>query len=327
MSMTPSSYHAIRFDESDADVTSQFLSAADATNVDLAPAGADATSEIDAIDIISVRTAADDSGGSDVLRTSKHERISVSGAAVRLLTPKRPTPAPSTTLLARTASRQPSSIAPLSLDVMAPRVAFDSVSTWSPLPTVSTTLELAGTAGIPRRSPRLVMFATTVAGLCLVAGAVGAVLGYERDSSTSMAVAATGTAFHAPRAANVMAAREEITISPPSAPEKASATPTPTADVDELADAPASPAPVVHAPIVTAPQVAVAAPAPHPAATGHGTTGILHVPGGAPGALVDGAPHRVENGQVVVACGHHRVKLPGRSVRNVEVPCGGSTTF
>ncbi len=43
----------------------------------------------------------------------------------------------------------------------------------------------------------------------------------------------------------------------------------------------------------------------------------------------DGAVTRqlAATGAVTLACGHHRVKLPGRSVRNVNVPCRGSTTF
>jgi hypothetical protein len=43
--------------------------------------------------------------------------------------------------------------------------------------------------------------------------------------------------------------------------------------------------------------------------------------------LVDGHPHRVRGGSVVVKCGRRVIKAPNSSPRAVIVPCGGSTSI
>jgi BRCT domain type II-containing protein len=72
---------------------------------------------------------------------------------------------------------------------------------------------------------------------------------------------------------------------------------------------------------------------PHPARSttaspvGAGNTGTLRVSTALGGILIDGTPHKVNGGSVVVACGRHMVKAPGQSARVVMVPCGGRATF
>lgn len=186
--------------------------------------------------------------------------------------------------------RQPSSIAPFAVDMKPqppPREPYPSRG--------SSTVQLERAAGIPAISENAVVAAATVLALCIVAGVGGVLLG---SSQSARATLASVSARRAPRSAIVLEAREEVTQSPLTALAK---------DVEDVS-APASAPAVTHR-------------------TMSGGTGILHVVGSVSGALVDGTPHRVVGGAVTVACGHHRVKLPGRSVRNVNVPCGGSTTF
>ncbi len=159
-------------DESDADVTSQCL-AGERTATDLEPLGANATGEIDAIDILEV---------SD---------------------PAAPQP-------------QASSIGPMALDVPPARVSLASLPSCIPPP--PSTLQLARAAGVPTLSARFVVIATSVVGMCLIAGGVGAVIGYSRISREPTVNGEP--AVHAPRVAVVLGAREEITESPRTAPAK-----------------------------------------------------------------------------------------------------------
>lgn len=176
MSRAPSSLPELLADESDADVASLLP---DQTATDLAPLGADATGEIDAVDIIEVSPPS--------------------------LPPSR--------------AVYPSSIAPIALDVTPPRVSLASLPSWVPTPT--STQQLARAAGIPAFSARAAVIATSVIGMCLIAGTVGAVLGYSRVSAREPTAATGQPVVHAPRIAVVLGAREEITEAPLTAPAKA----------------------------------------------------------------------------------------------------------
>jgi hypothetical protein len=56
-------------------------------------------------------------------------------------------------------------------------------------------------------------------------------------------------------------------------------------------------------------------------------TGVIHVSPLLRGVLVDGRPHRVHGGSVVVQCGRRVIKAPNSSPHAVVVPCGGSTSI
>ncbi|MDB4941956.1 MAG: hypothetical protein JWP97_1490 [Labilithrix sp.] len=287
------------FDTSDADVTGEIPGAVDRTAVDLAPLSPDVTSEISALDILEVTALA---GASASVTTD------VTGSPVPTEIARVPAATTRTPTMSSTALRaaQPSSLAPLSLDVMAPRVpgaahhTRDAGAAW--LPTSSAMIDFTAAAGLPRTRSRVIAYVSAVAAACLVAGTVGAVLGYAGSRTATASAPSSPTVFQAPRLPTVLEATEEVTQGPGSALQKSA---------PEAGEPPTS-----HA----ASGGAHAAPA-HPA------TGILRVPSGTTGALVDGAPQRVEGSSLVVACGHRRVKLPGRSVRNVDVPCGGTGTF
>ena len=81
---------------------------------------------------------------------------------------------------------------------------------------------------------------------------------------------------------------------------------------DEKKDPPAAP------PVVAAPAPQPAAPAP--------TTGVVRVPidDRFVTIMVDGGYRKVNNGQVVVSCGRHSVRVGMGSTQDVNVPCGGS---
>lgn len=81
---------------------------------------------------------------------------------------------------------------------------------------------------------------------------------------------------------------------------------------DEKKDPPAAPA-------------VAAAPAPQPAAPAP-TTGVVRVPvdDRFVTIMVDGGYRKVNNGQVVVSCGRHSVRVGMGSAQDVNVPCGGS---
>lgn len=143
--------------------------ALDRTAVDLEPLGADATSEIEAVDIVEIDgalTAAPPPGG------------------------------------------HPSSLGPIAMNVSAdpPRVTFPSLPSWTPTPSDASTLELARAAGVPFFSARTAVIALSVAGLCLLAGAAGAVLGYSQLSRDASA-ARPAEAVHAPRTVVILGAR------------------------------------------------------------------------------------------------------------------------
>ncbi len=184
-------------------------------------------------------------------------------------------------------ARHPASIAPMAIAQDPRRPAYPSLE--------ASPLQLTRAAGVPVLSENAIVATALVLALCLVAGVGGVLLG-----SHGSRAAFAPTDRRAPRAALVLEAREEVTQPPLTAPAK---------DRDD----PATP---------VAPVAVVATHRDGPRGTG-----VLHVVGSVTGALVDGIPHRVLDGAVTLACGHHRVKLPGRSVRNVNVPCGGSTTF
>ena len=179
----------------------------------------------------------------------------------------------------------PSSIAPLALDVTSPpRGSYASDPSYgsathaawrTPMPPDlrESTLQIARAAGIPSRASRIVVFTASVAGMCLVAGILGVMLGYSHAPARSaqpMSLAApgpvaggpgaagsvaAGAAAPAPRVAVVTGAHEEITEGPILVPAKDAAS---IADpLDELA--------VKPAPMAT-PVVAAPAPAAAPAA-------------------------------------------------------------
>lgn len=74
-----------------------------------------------------------------------------------------------------------------------------------------------------------------------------------------------------------------------------------------------------------APPPVVAAPAPQPAGPAP-TTGVVRVPidDRFVTIMVDGGYRKVNNGQVVVSCGRHSVRVGMGSTQDVNVPCGGS---
>ena len=264
----------------------------------------DATGEIEALDILEVV---------EVLRTSRIPMAPVSepvslaphapphSRAAEVLETSRlpavmiaPRPSmPSTPVALAPSGHQPSSIAPLALDVSPPprgSYASDPLhgsathATWrTPMPPDlrESTLQIARAAGIPSRASRIVVFTASVGGMCLVAGILGVMLGYSHGPArsaqpTSLAApgpvargggavaaggpVAAGPASPAPRVAVVTGAHEEITEGPILVPAKDAAS---IADpLDELAVRPAPIAtPVVVAP-APAPVAAVAAPAP-----------------------------------------------------------------
>jgi hypothetical protein len=188
---------------------------------------------------------------------------------------------------------------------------------------------MARAAGIPKLPPRLVVAATSVLGLCLVAALGGAVLGYTRPVAAGSAAGASPSVGQVPRTTVLEPARALVTDPPDTAPGKEASSTDGAPDPEgapEASNATASPAPVptVHA----AAARAAAAPArPSGPAHARAATGVVHVPGSAAGVLVDGAPHKVSGGSVTVACGKHLVKVPGHSARSVVVPCGGAATF
>jgi len=55
--------------------------------------------------------------------------------------------------------------------------------------------------------------------------------------------------------------------------------------------------------------------------------GRLRVPAAARGVLVDGVPHRVTAGVVLVTCGTHRIKLASEAAQTVAITCGGTTVL
>jgi hypothetical protein len=257
----------------------------------------------------------------------------------------------------------PSSISPIALDLTPAPRSYASASWRTPTPPDprESTVEIARAAGIPSRGSRIVVFTASVAGMCLVAGILGVMLGYSQGPAgkaqptslagtgamTTSATPLPGTPV--PRVAVVTGAHEEITEGPILVPAKDAAS---IADLDDVVLAPApAPAPVpvtVLAPAAPAPRSASPAPAPRataPAArppssssassggagtsSGNGAsgTGVLRLPPSVTGVLIDGVPHKAGGGGLVVSCGRHTVKAPGHSSRLVIIPCGGSAAL
>ena len=109
----------------------------------------------------------------------------------------------------------PSSIAPLALDVTpAPRPSYASAS-WHPRMAVDpreSTVEIARAAGIPSRASRVVVFTASVAGMCLVAGILGVMIGYSHGPAskaqpTSLAAPGPVTTIRTQRSSPVRARR------------------------------------------------------------------------------------------------------------------------
>jgi hypothetical protein len=180
---------------------------------DLADAtgAADATGEIEAADILEVASA---------LRTSRLPVLSAASAP--LTTTRMPS------FAAMPSGHHPSSIAPLAFDVTPTRPSFQSLPSWVPTPT--STQQIARMAGIPERSPRFVMAAASVLGMCVFAAVAGAVLGYSRPNHDATAAGNPAAVHGAPRVAVVSGAHEEITPPPrtstPAAPTAASSSST-----------------------------------------------------------------------------------------------------
>jgi hypothetical protein len=225
----------------------------------------------------------------------------------------------------------PSSIAPLAFDVTPTRPSFQSLPSWVPTPT--STQQIARMAGIPERSPRFVMAAASVLGMCVFAAVAGAVLGYSRPNHDATAAGNPAAVHGAPRVAVVSGAHGEITQPPLTAPSK-----DPTAR-GELEPSEASTPASVEAPVprpaaargqgrggFSAPPPRTSTPAA-PAAASSSSTGTIRISPSISGVLVDGAPHKVNGGAVTVACGRHMVKAPGHPARLVIVPCGGHASL
>ena len=298
----------------------------------LAEGVADATGEIEALDILEVvevlRTsriavapvsepvslaphAPPHSRAAEVLETSRLPAVMIARPSVPIV-PVPIVPVPSVPVALASMPHapggyDPSSIAPLALDVTSPaRGSYASDPSYgsathaawrTPMPPDlrESTLQIARAAGIPSRASRIVVFTASVAGMCLVAGILGVMLGYSHAPARSaqpMSLAApgpvaggggamaaggpraaggggaiaaggpgaagavaAGAAAPAPRVAVVTGAREEITEGPILVPAKDAAS---IADpLDELA--------VKPAPMAT-PVVAAPAPAAAPAA-------------------------------------------------------------
>ncbi len=298
----------------------------------LAEGVADATGEIEALDILEVvevlRTsriavapvsepvslaphAPPHSRAAEVLETSRLPAVMIARPSVpHAPVPIVPVPIVPVALASvphAPGGYDPSSIAPLALDVTSPpRGSYASDPSYgsathaawrTPMPPDlrESTLQIARAAGIPSRASRIVVFTASVAGMCLVAGILGVMLGYSHAPARSaqpMSLAAPGpvaggggggamaaggpraaggggavaaggpgaagsvaAGAPAPRVAVVTGAHEEITEGPILVPAKDAAS---IADpLDELA--------VKPAPMAT-PVVAAPAPAAAPAA-------------------------------------------------------------
>ena len=198
----------------------------------------------------------------------------------------------------------------------------------SPIP--ESTVEIARAAGIPSRASRIIVFSVSVVGLCFVAGVIGVMVGYTRPQpalteTPSLAPPSLAANHAAPRVAVITGAHEEITESPILVAGKDAATSDPTPSSIPVSALAIAPAPTM----APAPARFAARPAARPSAppTSNTSTGVIRVPAGMSGVLVDGAPHKTSSGAVAVVCGRHTVKAPGQSSRLVIVPCGGSASL
>jgi hypothetical protein len=194
---TPSLPDLVR-DGFDADITNE-LPTGDATALDLAPLGADATGEIEAADIL----ASSDDLPDDDTPYAGVPSVSFPVQAMRRLSPS------SGFMNASTAS----SLAPIAIHVEAPgvsapaggegapRVTFPSLPSWSDTPSVATARRHVPGAGGGSRTALVV---TGILALCLCAGGVGAALGYATATEPGEAA---GAPIHAPREAVVLGGR------------------------------------------------------------------------------------------------------------------------
>lgn len=183
----------------------------------------------------------------------------------------------------------PSSIAPIALDLTPAPRSYPSASWRTPTPPDlrESTVEIARAAGIPSRGSRIVVFTASVAGMCLVAGILGVMLGYSHGPAskaqpvslagpgaptTSPAATSAGPTSPAiaplpgapaPRVAVVTGAHEEITEGPILVPAKDAAS---IADLDDVVVTPTPVAVAALAPAAPAPAPRIATPAPAPRA-------------------------------------------------------------
>ncbi len=89
---------------------------------------------------------------------------------------------------------------------------------------------------------------------------------------------------------------------------------------------PATPTPTSVYPAIE-PEAPRAAPPPPPQARPVSTTGMVRVSPTLRAVLVDGSYKRVNNGEVVLACGLHRIQGGFGQARVVNVPCGGTVNY
>ncbi len=279
----------------------------------------DATGEIEALDILEVVAAQDaqplraaqppsdavhastipvappSSRAAEVLETSRLPAVIIAG--------QQQSSAPSIPAAPVAAAPQgyhPSSIAPLALDVTpAPRPSYASSASWHPRMAADpreSTVEIARAAGIPSRASRVVVFTASVAGMCLVAGILGVMIGYSHGpasnaqpqslaapgpnttsngtttkGSTSTAATSTGAVNPAiPHTPVVTGAREEITEGPILVPAKDAASiaegPDDGLTISAADDAPTAASAPIPTPLAVATPAPVTAPAPAPRA-------------------------------------------------------------
>jgi hypothetical protein len=173
---------------------------------------------------------------------------------------------------------------------------------------------------LPLKRPSIEAYiaAGALAAVALVGGvALLAALGL---SSHSAASSSDGAPAHVARTMVIAAANEGTILKPLSSPEKAGGSSSTSTSNASSSDAPAVAAPASGGGEHVSAPPAVATPAPKRA-------GVIRVSPLLRGVLVDGAPHAVHGGSVVVTCGRHTVKAPGGSAHTVDVPCGGSTSI
>ncbi len=205
-------------------------------------------------------------------------------------------------------SYHPSSISPLALDIAEP-------------PPIESTMQIRRAAGIPDRARPELAIAAGIAAWAVMAASVALVLGgtFVGIRRHSAAKATAAAALSAPRAP-VAVAEPNI---PPVPEEKVA-----------VAEKPATPGPAAApAPISlpSTPSVRRAAPPPRvsgkPAGVAGAQTGVLRVPAGVRGVLVDGAPHKVDGGALFLPCGKHMIKAPGQASRSVDIVCGKTVSL
>jgi hypothetical protein len=253
---------------------------------------------------------------------------------------------------------RPSSIAPFAVDTL------ENIPARRPSLIVESTAELARAAGVPSRTTwqTVAGIAGAIALSTLALGLVGYGVTHRMKTRTATVVVDEQAAIA--RTPSIEEKRAAIIPPPPPAapPEPPAAAPAPVPQETNVVltaepvpqskpqpigatpvSAPPPPArhatPESAAPVAQAPrpsQNVVAAPAPRTTQTapkssgtapraGAQQTGTLRV--STPAVLIDGAPKKVVNGAVTVACGKHTVKAPMRAAKTVDVPCGGTASY